>query len=228
MNQTPQEFKKLADSAELYDQSEAIGAKFDLHIDQIGELDAEIRDILNGVSDSADFSAHIMSRLEINRKMADEIVVEVNKAVFQVLRDRMQSDQNTNTTDATPSVTPQMNNSTLEKVGNFNIEKEPRTQEVRVTSSDRGAILAHLENPPGQGSTTSAESHTEPLVDHLLQSPIALSAHMQHTTPPPDNLPVVEETPVARKLPDISSIKTSAAPTPPAPRTGPDPYREIA
>src|SRR5690348_837509 len=91
MENIPQQFKELARSAELYDTVEKIGATFDLHIDQIGELDAEIRDILEGSSQSADFSKHVAERLEIDRSLAEKITLAVNKEIFGAIKSKLQS-----------------------------------------------------------------------------------------------------------------------------------------
>lgn len=236
MHQTPPEFKKLADSAELYDRSEAIGAKFGLLIDQVGELDAEIRDILNGVSESSDFIEHIMTRLEIDRSLAEKIVEEVNKAVFQTLKDQMQAQAAIEDTKTSIS--------NIEKVGGFSIEKDRVAMESKVTSADREKILDHLENPPAQpGSypkSNSHENHTEPLVDHLLQNSVGqLAPKTHHEASAPSNLPVVEETPLKAPIAQAPVQTAQTQPksvttpeihkTPPTPpkKSGPDPYREM-
>ncbi|MBP6858555.1 MAG: hypothetical protein KBC33_01850 [Candidatus Pacebacteria bacterium] len=241
MHQTPPEFKKLADSAELYDRSEAIGAKFGLLIDQVGELDAEIRDILNGVSESGDFIKHIMQRLEIDRGLAEKIVAEVNAAVFQTLKEQIQAQ--TTVEENAASV------ANIEKVGGFSIEKERVATESKVSAADRSQILEHLENPPvpkGAYSKSSSDNHTEPLVDHLLQNSVGqLAPKPHHEAPAPSNLPVVEETPLETPVQSVptrpsapqrttqSPIQTPTAPEtpktpPPQPKkAGPDPYREM-
>ena len=229
MHQTPPEFKKLADSAELYDRSEAIGAKFGLLIDQVGELDAEIRDILNGVSESEDFIKHIMQRLEINKDLAEKIVAEVNVAVFQTLREQMQAQTAAQETQASIS--------NIERVGGFSIEKDRVTTEPRVTAADRSKILDHLENPPIPASPyqKAPDNHTEPLVDHLLQNSVGqLAPKPHHEAPAPSNLPVVEETPKAPSTtpstpttPENPKTPSPQPPQQPQPRrSGPDPYRE--
>ncbi|MEN9912658.1 MAG: hypothetical protein RLY66_66 [Candidatus Parcubacteria bacterium] len=243
MKQTPQQFRDLADSAELYDRSEAIGAKFGLLIDQIGELDAEIRDILNGVSDSEDFIKHIIQRLEIDRGLAEKIVTEVNVAVFQTLKDQMQA--RTDAQDIQDSI------SSVEKVGDFRIEKDRVPADPKVTAADRSKILDSLENPPAQGGAypkSVSTDHTEPLVDHLLQNSVGqLAPKPHHEAPAPSNLPVVEEIPLKTPAPTPIKAPAPTAPKPvqaptqptttpevpktPAPqpkRSGPDPYRELA
>lgn len=240
MNQTPLEFKKLADSVELYDQVELIGSKFGLHIDQIGELDAEIRDILNGVSESSDFTKHIIERLEIDRSLADKIVLETNKAIFETLKKQIQNQASPSELPVpSPTATP-ATNTTLERVGNFSIEPTigegsdgstgPGTHWKEVTAADRNKILAGVEDPGKLGGTSSSsrseESHAEPIVDYLLQNSVGqrertdVVSHTHASAAPPTNLPVVETTPVTAK--STPPVKTPVAP----PRSGPDPYHE--
>lgn len=185
MNEIPEQFKKFAESAELYDQCEVIGEKFGLHLDQIGELDAEIRDILTGASQSKDFTSHIVERLEITPKLANDIAQEVTKEVFSALRTKLQS-QVTNS-QPTSSI------SSLERMGGFSLEKEAPESGGEVTAADRSDILAGLENPPASvpshtgtppanlptdtrsATMPPAENHTEPLVDYLLSTPAGRS-----------------------------------------------------
>ncbi len=113
MENIPKQFKDLAESAELYDQSEKVGEKFGLMIDQIGELDAEIRGVLLGLFKPADFPQHLVERLEIKSDVAQKITEEVNKEIFQVIKAKLQAE--------TP---PENIHSDLEKVGGFTIEEE--------------------------------------------------------------------------------------------------------
>jgi hypothetical protein len=207
MNNIPEQFKQFANSVELYDQCEALGEKFGLHIDQVGELDAEIRDILTGASESKDFTQHIVERLEITPKLANDIAQEVTKSIFGALRANLQP-QTSNT------VAPDI--SSLERVGGFSVERESPESANGVTSADRTKILAGLENPPSSiahtgnpptnlptdgasarmpsaaTTSTSTESHSEPLVDYLLSNPAGRAAQ---------NIPVTPPTPVAPKKP---------------------------
>lgn len=191
----------------------------------MGELYAEVCDVLKGVSTSADFTRHIMTRLSIDQELADKVVVEINSNVFSVLKTNLQKQ-----TSPAPETSEN-----LERMGGITIEKpEPESENKMVTPADRGNILAGLENPPsstahtsqppqnlpvgeeeaGPFSETSAakstkkeESHTEPLVDLLLSKPAGQS--MQN----------VVATPTAVQKPKIT------VPTPKS-SGGPDPYRE--
>jgi hypothetical protein len=228
MNNIPPEFQNLALSAELYDQSEKIGNKFNLHIDQIGELDAEIRDILMGSAKSEDFVKDLRERLEIDESKAKEITEEVNKEVFQAIKGLLQSQaspvNSSNTVNDTAS---------FEQAGNLSVEKQERDDNrpeapVPTDLENKDHILDSIENPePGNEkiSRKQEQTYTEPLMDHLLQNPSArpekksalFSTGLPNTTIQPAQSPATQ-TPQPQPT----------TPTPPsAPqRSGPDPYKE--
>lgn len=167
----PAQLKELARSPDLYIQSEKIGNKFNLHIDQIGELDAEIRDVLGGYSKSSDFIKHIMERLEIDRITADKITEEVNKEVFSSIREQLQkmqdetigesdgiADEKITSKTQQDQVKNQQSIADLERIGGFSIEPTPnqngngtmpanlpRAEDV-VESHDE--LISGIENPP--------------------------------------------------------------------------------
>jgi hypothetical protein len=204
---------EITKSAELFDKAEAIGNKFNLNINQVGELDAEIRDVIRGVSKSSDFIDHIIERLEIDKDTANKIVEEVNKEVFQVIKNFMQ----TNTEKSSPtninyskptnnSVTaPIKDISSIEQAGNFSLEKEQESNQ-------------NLENPgsPAQILSTIEDkgTYTEPLIDHLLANPVA-----QAGSQPIKTLPSEQKS----APPPLNQLEK---PTNPRPRTGNDPYLE--
>lgn len=227
MNNTiPEQISKFASSTEFNDAIDKIGDIFGLHIDQIGELDAEIRDILTGASKASDFSKHIKERLEIDDELTQKIIKEVNVQIFDALKHSLQSQ-----TDEKLE-----NKSNLEEAGKFTIEKESSEDLSNggVTSADKEKILNHLENPPWRSTpeATSAdtkpaehETFTEPIVDLLLANPSARPAEtvVRKIEPvAPANLPIAEAAPGITK--PIEPAKPAAAPIPK--RTGPDPYKE--
>lgn len=227
--------KDLALSPEIFDACEKIGNKFSLHIDQIGELDAQIREILLGQAKSSELTRDLQKYLEIDQKLANQIAEEVNKEIFATIKSNLQSRSETN-----------QPLSSLERVGGFSVEKEVvETENSDVTEADRGEILAGLENPQPRVATpggnpplnlptderskgmpgamgvgasinktssftrltnpTTPDNHTEPLVDYLLSKPAGQST--QKVSAEPTTNP---------------SNPTSTAPK----RSGPDPYRE--
>ncbi len=218
----PDEIKQLASSVEIFDKCQAIGKLFGFHVDQIGELDAEIRDILDGRNKSSDFTAHIMKRLDITREIADKVATEANKEVFDFIKSKLGNSIST---------------SSLEVAGNFSIEKELTTNSeptpANITPANKAKILNDIEFPMSvkgrlgnmETGSSYADNHTEPLVDQLLSMPTNIVEQKVVVSTPdpvkpasklpeaPTNLPVSPEPP--KKLPDL----------PPKPR-GPDLYRE--
>jgi len=212
--QIPEEIKKIALSVEIYDSAEKIGGIFGLHIDQIGALDAEIRSILLGQNSSSTFIDHLVKNLEIDKKLAVQIVQEVNKEIFVTIKSNLQSKNNLD--EPTKAVI-----ANIENAGNFSVEKgntegasSPDLDQI--TYADRAKILDGVENPParqGAGSSnfpssadiqagTVKDNHTEPLVDYLLANPTGQT-----------------KKDVVVQVPKIIE---------PTKRLGPDPYREEA
>ncbi len=181
----PQQILELARSSEIYTASEKIGDLFGLHIDQVGELDAEIRDILCGIAKSSNFTTDIMKRLDIDRELAQKIMVEVNKQVFDTIKDKLMAENKSGETNAenTRNINTGTNNSGLnnktveniEKYGNFSLEKEESDTDIDTKAlENREKMVDGIENPtPGYEKIykNNSATNTEPLIDHLLTTP---------------------------------------------------------
>lgn len=224
-SQIPDAIIEFAKSAEIYIICEKIGSTFGLLIDQVGEIDSEIRGVLLGANKSSDFTEHIVSRLEISHRLAEQITEEVNNQVFKVLKTKIQSDNSLPSqtrTQANNTVIPTSKPShisDLEKAGGFTIED-------------------------GSGPMTT-ESHKEPLADHLITStpatpiapipalkptpvaPTAPTPSRESTPMPPSNLPTAESVDMPKDIPPTppiakpstipNVIPSTASETPPAP-----------
>ncbi len=213
----PEDIKKFADSAELFEICEKIGQKFSLHIDQIDELDAQVRAVLRGNAQSKNFTSDIMKFLEINRGLAEEITKEVNKDIFESIRVSMRSGDSNSVED----------HSQLERAGGFKIVPNYTEKTASVSSlygksevpDSRADMVAHIENPmPTIRKTEPRKSINlldpsnenplkEPLVDQLLKNSAAAPEQK------------VDMRPAAAPQP-------SQAPQPPKNLPTNDPYRE--
>ena len=214
MTTIPDQLKILSDSPEIYKQSQKTGEKFDLHINQVGELDAEIRDILSGESKSTDFVSHIMERLEIDNNLANQIAVDVNSEIFTAIKEQLQSRESGIEPSAQNASTPQQFRNEqavidLEKIGGFTIEKTPEIKADAPTES-QPVILNNIENP--QPATHTIYKPIDPLVDNLLNTPITI---------PPEKAPIKPAVTTAQP----QTTKIPPQPLPPK-KAGPDPYRE--
>ena len=203
----PENILKLAESSSIFTACEKIGEKLGLHIDQVGELDAEIRQIILGRAHSENFVDDIKKSLEIETDLAEKIVAEVNVEIFQAIKNEMQQQ-----TEAAQKVDV----ANLEQMGKFKVEPhtaDPYRGKI-VTSADKNDILSSIENPaPSPEIVTTKipeerDLHTESIVEHFLTS---TAAQPEQTTTQPVAIPA-ENTPAPTKIPEKKS--------------GPDQYRE--
>jgi hypothetical protein len=179
----PPQIKKMAFSKEIYKETERISGVFGLHIDQMGELDAEIRDIFLGRVKSVDFVDHISKRLEVSKETALKIGEEVNKSIFQAIK----SDLQTQTASATLS--------SLEQAGGFTVETHP--EEAPVQTETPSEVIKNIENPvPAQPRTDTT------LVDHLLSGPVVAVEQKVEQKPQPAPVPKPQAAPQKPAGPD--------------------------
>ncbi|MDD5165478.1 MAG: hypothetical protein PHG25_03000 [Candidatus Pacebacteria bacterium] len=205
--QIPEELKKLAQDPKIYDAIEKIGGDFDLHIDQMGELDAEVRRIMLGLSNSKDFTKNISTLLEIDSVKSTKIAERINADLFQTIKSGLQS-------QSIPKIdTGSTTRSSFEAAGNFTVEPEQGSNNIDQSAhplESHADLIAGIENPtPAQPrSNSTSENHVETmLVDHLLAGPIVSIEKKTEI----DQEPPVPHKPVA------------VAPKKPS---GPDLYRE--
>ena len=201
----PKDIMRTVISPKIDGVVEMTGNKFGLHIDQIGDLDAAIRNILLGQLKSSDFTSHIMTNLEIDRAKAEQITSFMNTELFAAIKSELQA--KTSPEPLTPVVI-----SPLERAGNFSIEPEiPRAP---IGKIDRASILSHIEGPTVPAGADSDETaHYEPLVDQLLNGPTSI---------PHEKIVRKPDIPLPPKAPTVS------VPSAQPPRNLPtdDPYRE--
>ncbi len=69
----------------------AIGNKYALHVDQIGELGDEIGLVMLGLTKTGDFVTHLIARLGLDRPVAEAIAREVNEQIFLKIRESLQA-----------------------------------------------------------------------------------------------------------------------------------------
>lgn len=211
LNQLPKEIQDLITSPLIYEKIEKIGEKYNLNLDQIGELDAETRAVLAGYAKSENYAKDIADRLEISRDTAEKIATEAGTEIFTNLRTAMREAQEKKdaAVEAQSTATTQSTqNKTLaefEREGNLNLEKEPETLDnpINITKGEGNAdlIINQIENPE------TASAIPTNILDHMLAGPIS-----QPT-----------------KVETIKAPMPTPRPTTPVPKTRPystDPYRE--
>lgn len=167
MDQIPEKIKKLAADSRIYDILEKLGGEFGLNIDQLGELDAEVRRVLLGQSKPQDFTKNVSSLLGVDGETSKAITAAVNAQLFDLLKSELKSEPG--------------NASDFEKYGNLTIEREQPKEDMHppVTPKDRLNLLEGLENPPPVKYRPAAD----PLVEHLFNNSTAIPAEEVERAP---------------------------------------------
>lgn len=83
----PQEILDVAESATLFDKVELVTKPFDLHINQVGELDSIIREALRGEIPREEILKYIVENLEVDDVTGNKILKTINLEIFQKLRE---------------------------------------------------------------------------------------------------------------------------------------------
>lgn len=188
MDKYKEQLKKIAYDKSTYEKILSISEKYSLHIDQLGELTAEIRDVLMGFRPSKEFTKDVTERLEINEDTAKSITSDVNIILSEIIKTQIQP-----LTSSDSDIV-----SSLEKLGGITIENNEGSvsnentsikPEIKsdVTAADRAAILNSLENPvpvkpqivPKINALEASvpeksEPHVDPLIDHLLTTAVTM------------------------------------------------------
>ncbi len=103
----PEELKEVFLSVDVTDSINAIGKKYNLHIDQIGNLDSEAGYVLLGLSHPTEFVSSLTNRLGIDRVVASQVASEINDQVFLKIRGLLKDVQDKKKKGATEEVEPQ-------------------------------------------------------------------------------------------------------------------------
>ena len=178
----PTEIQDAINASDLPDKISGIGKKYALHTDQLGELVDEIGLVILGLRRSSDFIGDIISRLSINSKDANAIAGDVNTVIFSTIKTHIQNVERQVTDEADMSQAAS-DISTLERAGNFTVEKVVSEAKTDVTPADRPVILHNVEYP--KPTVPTLYKPIDPLIDHLLTNPMSSVAETVKTTEAP-------------------------------------------
>jgi len=192
MNQNiPTKLLELAASARIFDLSEAIGKELGLHIDQIGELDAQVREVLRGRARPDKFTEDIQKYLEIDPEVARQITALVNERIFATIREELKSQTST---DRSADI------SSVERAGNFQIER-PEERTAGDISTPSNLNINKLATVPAVTETFTAEDAPQmppapatPAPDTMpAQNPAPIPPSPAPAAVPTPRMPLVEE-----------------------------------
>ncbi len=216
----PKEILEAIKSSSVYSKLESIGARYNLLLDQIGQLEVDTRMVLIGKLPSVKFIDTVARDLEIDKEISEKIVKDINEEIFMPLRESIRKVQEEITLEQnTVPIPPSRPLTPLEKAGNFEIVKDKpvsTSPQYNNSSLNKAQILDGIENPP----TTPRVS----IVDHLLANPVSSANEIaapnapKPQSPGPIAIPPNPQTPPAPTSPK--------PPVQPAGKTSVDPYRE--
>lgn len=90
-NDLPQYLKDFVYSSEMTKILQVVGAKHNLHIDQIGELEAEAAAAMMGITRTEDLEENIARSLALDPQKAAAVTREVNDLLFVKVREGMKA-----------------------------------------------------------------------------------------------------------------------------------------
>lgn len=202
----PQEIRAIIDGPELVSLIPTIGAKHQLHVDQMGVLEGEITDVLIGFENTKDFTANIERGLGIDKTKANAITQDVNDLLFLKIRESMKK---ISSMEEKSVMMPSATNSSAVQI--------PLNTAPAQTTSMTAPIPPKLATPPApMPPAKPAELHA---ADLMLSEPTVSMA-------PKPAAPVVPPAP-AVSAPISAPPPTAAKVEPPKPAPyKADPYRE--
>ncbi len=190
MNEYKEQLNKVAFSEETYEKITSIGDRYYLLIDQMGELAAEIRDIITGATPSSKFIAELKSRLEISEQTATKIATDVSNEIFMDIKEALQKIQEeaekaSPSAPQTPPSTPKPDIAPIEKAGDFSVINRPPSASPIYNDSNlkRENVLHDLENIE-KLKPENAHNYVEHLLTGTVQKPAPTPPPIQPVTPP--------------------------------------------
>jgi len=195
----PTEVQNAINASDLPDKISVIGKKYALHTDQLGELVDEIGLVILGLRRSSAFIGDMIERASLSSKDAHAIAEEVNTSIFSTIKAHLQNVERLNT-DSADMVQAASDISTLERAGDFTIDKQAIEPKIDVTAADRPQILDNVEYP--KPTTPTPYKPIDPLIDHLLSNPVSSTVQnvkiVEAPTKPTETKPSTP--PVVRKV----------------------------
>jgi hypothetical protein len=158
------ELDKLLQSNTFVDEIIKIGEKFDLHIDQVGGLDTETREVLLGTKKKEDFAKNIMEHIEVSESIANSLVKEINDNIFLKIRELLQQVDSESTTSD-----PETPEEILKHIEDGGLELPAPAPE---------PLPAPTPTPEPTPTPIPEPTTTPELTDHLLQNTVA-SPHIE-------------------------------------------------
>ena len=174
----PEDIKRAIKSTDLATKFKNIADKHSLHIDQNGTLQTETILVMLGLEPTEDYVENIQRNVEVSRTEALSVAEDVNSEILDKIKNSLRSFQEQSEIEETPTIeTPPPPNeslSSLERAGQFTIEKPPTSSSsplYKEENLNKEAILKGIEDPAIS------------MIDHLLTTPVQNTAKVEEKKP---------------------------------------------
>jgi hypothetical protein len=211
----PREVKDAIYSSETLTSTRMIGEKHQLHLDQMGILQAEISAVLMGFTDTTDFPEVLAEELKVDEKTAGSIAEDVSEQVISKIRGSMKQADTKVATSKIPSTPPAITNAPVPP-------STPETKSVVMPSAAKATVpMADIKpTMPAAGSAPIPPKVTPVSTPGPVSKPVSAQPSTPAAKPatPPVVATVAPTTPVAPKVDELLlKPSVSAAPKPAAP-----------
>ena len=222
----PKELQKAISSQEVLNTIQAIGKKYELMIDQVGDLVDQVVLVILGFAKASTFVSDLSDRLSIDAKLSQMIATDINSQVFSTIKTQMREieEKSKKSEDAARAIDEQTNDtgqqdiaaleqplendhaestmSSVETAGDFSIDRPSSILESSsgITVADRAKILAGVEDP----TTCPSILENPPKIEES-QTPINQKGTLPLTVPKDSQ-------------PSIAAIPNATTPVPAAPQ----------
>ena len=200
LSELPEHVREAILSVDLEKRAQEIGARHQLHIDQVGALGDAATFLLLGLTEPEDFASGLTSTLGIPADIAETLATEVGNEIFLPIREAMKVALEETEPVITPTVPPES-------------AQVPNTQSLAVNTPPL-AVPTSTPAKPGISQTTSVAIKTP-----VQSTPIAFSAADNMLTQKTILTPLVAPTTPLPTTPAPTEITT-------VPTYKTDPYHE--
>lgn len=222
MDALPPDVRNFIYSADMGNIIRSIGAKHQLHVDQIGALESEAAAVMIGLSDAKNFTNEVADTLRVSQEQAVAIVSDVNSQLFVKIQDAMRGKPVAPAVAPAPAAVPPIS---------VPLPKPPTASPAQasgVPTPPKPPVT-----PPPAAAAPAPTPVTPPAQKPKELHPADLMlSQKQVTVAPPPKLAPAPATPAgapqnAQKPATPPAPSAPAAPQPPAPKPyAADPYRE--
>jgi len=195
----PEEILKIIHSGDVYSKLEKIGNKYNLHLDQLGDLNIATEKTMVGKLKSSKFIETISKNLNISEETAENIANDINQEIMDSIRSSLQKMQQEDNSE------PEEEYQTIQKP-----EKNPIiTQQTPITPQipKKEPVTTQINNTPSQNTEppvfvakTIAIPKPEPVANPVIRPKTLEEAGRFTIEKPPVGIPQYKDESIKKEV----------------------------